>query len=123
MKLTGEHSRTEIRLVGDPRLARGVAHIILHVGQRAGLASAVQREFAEAAESACCEEFHYLRGPDSTLKVTVEDFADRIEVLLERSGAAASSAKPNPLAGVDRIMHESRNGNSRTTLIKFLGKS
>ena len=75
---------------------------------------------------------------DSSLKVIVSDFSDRVEVSIEHSGeslpsagldtfcdAASSAGSQTGLSGalqktsVDRVQYETRDGVSRMTLIKY----
>jgi hypothetical protein len=136
-----ERSRTEVLIENDPRLIGAVSGVVLHAGQRAGLSASAQQELAAAAEHACRSTFPLLDGEDPFVKVTIEDFPDRIEVRLEHTGTPEPSAgletffvgdgeeeKPGGPAGalllsqVDRVLYETHDGKSRTTLVKYLGK-
>lgn len=126
----------------DPRLIGAVTSVVLHAGQRAGLSAFAQEELAAAAEQACRSTFPLLEGEDPFVRITVEDFPDRVEVRLEHTGTPEPSAgletffvgdageeKPDGPTGamllsqVDRVLYETHDGKSRTTLVKYLGKS
>jgi hypothetical protein len=134
-------SRTEITLPDDPRLMAGVVAIVSFAAHRCGLSSGAQEGLAAAAAEACRETFPLVNGngsKDSSLKVIVSDFPDRVEVSIEHSGeslpsagldtfcdAASSAGSHTGLSGalqktnVDRVQYETRDGVSRMTLIKY----
>jgi hypothetical protein len=134
-------TRTELTLHDDPRLMAGVVAIVSFAAHRCGLSSGAQEGLAAAAAEACRETFPLLNGngsKDSSLKVTVSDFSDRVEVSIEHSGeslpsagldtfcdAASSAGSQTGLSGalqktnVDRVQYETRDGVSRMTLIKY----
>ncbi|MGD0403254.1 MAG: hypothetical protein ABSB66_08655 [Candidatus Acidiferrales bacterium] len=134
-------SRTEVKLQDDPRLMAGVVAIVSFAAQRCGLSTGAQEGLAAAAAEACRETFPLLHAngsKDSSLKVIVSDFADRVEVSIEHSGeslpsagldtfcdAASSAGSQTGLSGalqktnVDRVQYETRDGVSRMTLIKY----
>lgn len=134
-------TRTELTLNDDPRLMAGVVAIVSFAAHRCGLSSGAQEGLAAAAAEACRETFPLVNGngsKDSSLKVIVSDFADRVEVSIEHSGeslpsagldtfcdAASSAGSQTGLSGalqktnVDRVQYETRDGISRMTLIKY----
>jgi hypothetical protein len=134
-------TRTELTLHDDPRLIAGVVAIVSFAAHRCGLSSGAQEGLAAAAAEACRETFPLLNGngsKDSSLKVIVSDFSDRVEVSIEHSGeslpsagldtfcdAASSAGSQTGLSGalqktnVDRVQYETRDGVSRMTLIKY----
>ena len=130
-----QQSHTELTLCDDPRLFAALGSIVRHVAERAGFADAQQ--LADATVYACRRAFGLLDGRDFSLRLVVEDFADRIEVTLEHSGEPVSVMSPDsfaagiregqpgkpggaiPLKQVDRVLYETRNGSSRLTLVKY----
>jgi hypothetical protein len=134
-------TRTELTLHDDPRLIAGVVAIVSFAAHRCGLSSGAQEGLAAAAAEACRETFPLVNGngsKDSSLKVIVSDFSDRVEVSIEHSGeslpsagldtfcdAASSAGSQSGLSGalqktnVDRVQYETRDGVSRMTLIKY----
>jgi anti-sigma regulatory factor (Ser/Thr protein kinase) len=133
--------RTELTLHDDPRLIAGVAAIVSFAAHRCGLSSGAQAGLAAAAAEACRETFPLVNNngsKDAALKVIVSDFPDRVEVAIEHSGeslpsagldtfcdAASGAGSQAGLSGalqktnVDRVQYETRDGVSRTTLIKY----
>jgi hypothetical protein len=81
-----DHTRTQLRLEGNPRLLAAVAPVILHAAQRVGLAAQAGEAFEHATEEICKQTLTLMNGRDPFLHVTVEDFDDRIEVIIEHSG-------------------------------------
>lgn len=139
-KMSTDPSRTELTLHDDPRLIAGVAAIVSFAAHRCGLSSGAQAGLAAAAAEACRETFPLVNNngsKDAALKVIVSDFPDRVEVAIEHSGEslpsagldtfcdAASAGSQAGLSGalqktnVDRVQYETRDGVSRTTLIKY----
>jgi hypothetical protein len=133
--MSADPSRTELTLQDDPRLIAGVAAIVLF----AGLSTAAQEALAAATADACRETFPLVNtngNSDSALRVIISDFPDRVEVAIEHSGESLPSAGLDTFVGsgsgsqarlsdalqktsVDRVQYETRNGVSRTTLIKY----
>ena len=132
--------RVELTLHDDPRLMAAVRAVVSHAAERAGLPSEVQEGFAAAAVDACRETFPLVNGNgghDSTLKMVVADFHDRVEVMIEHSGEALPTAGLDTFCGggakgaaesisnslqdtrVDRVQYETSDGHSRMTLIKY----
>jgi hypothetical protein len=140
-KMSADPSRTELTLHDDPRLIAGVAAIVSFAAHRCGLSTGAQAGLAAAAAEACRETFPLVSNngsKDSSLKVIVSNFPDRVEVAIEHSGESLPSAGldtfcdaasgAGSLAGlsgalqktnVDRVQYETRDGVSRTTLIKY----
>jgi hypothetical protein len=128
--MTSDPARTELTVPNDPRLIPAVGAVVAHVADRAGLAAREQEGFAAAAVAACRERFslsNKTSDSDFRLRVSVAGFPDRIEVTIENIGEASQSEDLRPAPGVqrdsnvDRIVHETRNGRVRTTMIKYCG--
>lgn len=124
----------------DPRLIAGVVAIVSHAAERCGLSSKAQEGLASAAVEACRETFPLLNSNGvqaAALKVIVADFPDRVEVTIEHSGEPLPAAGLDTFCGggadlspealskalqktnVDRVQYETKEGRSRTTLIKY----
>jgi hypothetical protein len=137
--MSTDPSRTELTLQDDPRLIAGVAAIVLFAGQRCGLSNDAQESLAAATTDACRETFPLVNtngNSNSSLRVIISDFPDRVEIAIEHSGVSLPSAGLDTFVGsgsgsqarlsdalqktsVDRVQYESRAGVSRTTLIKY----
>ncbi|MFY9530177.1 MAG: hypothetical protein WBC04_06735 [Candidatus Acidiferrales bacterium] len=118
-----EHARTELVVCDDPRLIGALGCVVEHAGQRAGLSEQAQKQLASAAEEACREIIPRLNGRERCLKCTVEDFADRVEVILEHPGTRATpeaGSRSRLLEQVDHVEYETREGHSRVVLTKNL---
>ena len=137
MIVTRELTRVTLKLTKDVRLVAAVSGAAAYFAGRAGLERHDQEEFIRGIEEACRETLPLLSPKGATLQVTIEDFADRIEAILEHRGAPLSLAKlgvlPNAGAGteagqsgpgllgrVDRIKTRSRGKFSQTILVKYL---
>lgn len=134
-----QEARIELMVDDDPRLMKGVATLVSQAGHCAGLPHDAQNCLGEAVAEACRQTFPLLNGSEAALKLIVEHFHDRVEVTIEHSG------EPVPTAGldtfcadavragsgstglsaallsthIDRVRYETRDGRSRTTLIKY----
>ena len=139
IRVASEHSRTELIIEHDARLLRAVGGVVQHASDHVGFAEETKQEFADAAEEACRETFHLGNKNGTELKVTIEDFDDRVEVILDSTGeplpqAAISVLSPQVqgtstkggaargalLARIDRVLYETKNGRPRIKLVKNL---
>ena len=140
--MTNRPARIEVSVTNDPRLLAALATIVMHSARRAGLGTAAQECFTEAAIEACKETFPLLHSAaegNGTLRVVLEDHQDRVEMAIEHSGEALPTAGLDTfcahaaigagggLSGalqvkkVDRVQYETRDGVSRVVLIKYTG--
>jgi len=141
--MTTDHHHTELTLQEDPRLLAGIGALVTHLSQVAGLSDKAQEGLAAAVVDACRDTFPLVNSDgshDGSLRLIVEDFADRVEVTIEHSGEALPSAGLDSFCGgggggvaagisnslqdtrVDRVQYETRDGRSRMTLIKYYGE-
>ncbi len=123
----------------DARLLRAVGGIIEHAAEHVGFAEDVKQELADATEEACRETFPLVANHGTHLKVVIEDFDDRIEVILDSTGkplpkaaldslaprgsAAGSTRGGGPaalLARIDRVLYETKNGRPHIKLVKYI---
>ena len=118
-----EQARIELVVCDDPRLIGALACVVEHAGQSAGLSEQAQKQLAAAAEDACREIIPRLNGRERCLKCTVENFEDRIEVILEHpagEGTPEAGNKSRLLQQVDQVEYQTREGHSRVILTKNL---
>ncbi|HTS12775.1 MAG TPA: hypothetical protein VMH00_11710 [Candidatus Limnocylindrales bacterium] len=136
--MSADPSRVELLLHDDRRLLAAVGATVTFAGQRVGLSDREQANLAAAASEACAEAFslaHHNGHRDSTLRVVVSDFANRVEVAIENPAAhaartggqhAASGEQYTSVAAalrhsaVDRVQNEVYNNRPWTILIKYL---
>jgi hypothetical protein len=129
--------KTEIRLTNDSRLVSGVRGIVEHIASRDGLNDDERASFGVAVEQAARNALEQMGKGTSSCSVTVQEYADRIEVRLSYTRAAAPS-RPQPAnAGsveatsvetrrveamnrVDRIASDTNDGCAGVTLVKYL---
>lgn len=136
MPMSDESSRAELTLPNDPRMFGAVGVIIGHAGERTGLSDSEQRGLSDAAIHACEQALQLAEAVTSEgpkVHVVVENFNDRVEVTVEHRGAADPAAGLDTFVagaagrvgqalqstGVDRVQYESKDGVSRTRLIKY----
>jgi anti-sigma regulatory factor (Ser/Thr protein kinase) len=139
MPMSAESCRAELTLPKDPRMIGAVAAVIHHAGERAGLTENEQNGLAQAAIHASEQALELAAakaGEEKKIHVTVEYFKGRVEVTLEHHGAAEPAAGLDGfVAGlsegareigdalqntdVDRVQYETKEGVSRTRLIKY----
>jgi len=137
--VASEHSRTELIFENDARLLRAVGGVVQHASDHVGFAEETKQEFADAAEEACRETFPKENKNGTELRVTIEDFDDRVEVILDTTGeplpksaaavlaqegdgrsARGAAARGALLARIDRVLYETKNGRPRIKLVKYL---
>jgi anti-sigma regulatory factor (Ser/Thr protein kinase) len=134
-----ESTRVEFHLDRDPRLISAVRSAVHFQALRAGLEETGCENIAIAAEEICREALTKFTDADGGLDVTLETFADRMEISIHHRGQLAPTvgletfALPDAAAGgagglngmellsrVDRVMYNAAEGIARTTLVKFL---
>jgi hypothetical protein len=122
----------------DPRLMPALGEAVDHVARHGGLDAEARESLRAASEEAARDTFDLVPGPEASIRVSVQAYADRIEVALEHSGeavptagldtfltggaqaaAAGSVTGLSLLARVDRVLYHTENGVSRTTLVKY----
>ena len=136
--MTREHSRTTIQLSCHEQMVPGVGGAVAHYADRVGLNEESRDSLVSALEDFCRETLPLLGSSGGRLTVAIEEFEDRIEIVVEHEGLARPSAGMDTfLAGngsasdsrllgvrllrnVDRVEYDSRNGSVRTTLVKYL---
>jgi hypothetical protein len=129
-------ARIEFTLDNDPHLLRGVMAIVCHAAQRSGFSQQDQDALAAAAVDACRETFPLLNGNDSSLRLVVLDFPDRVEVTIEHSGEVLPTAGLDSFCAgaeegsrgissallnttIDRVQYDTKEGHARMTLTKY----
>jgi hypothetical protein len=122
-----DSNHIEIKLDADPRFAVAVAAGARYLGEVAGLSPDAARKLQSAILLACEEAFAHLDAIHSEIEVALNQFADRIEVIIVHHADAPSvglhtllSAGKNAIHGVDRVQYEQQAGSSVTRLTKFL---
>lgn len=136
--MTREHSRTILHLTRDDRLVAAVGGAVAHFAERVGMENAACNVLTSALEELCRQTLPLLPESGDTLDVAIEDFEDRLQIIVEHHGARqptvgvdsfiASCARESNrgIAGaqlirtVDRIEYDARDGSIRMTLVKYL---
>ena len=133
-----EHARLLLHLCGDECFVAGVGGAVAHFAERAGLAGPAGASVAAALEAFCRETLPPVDVEHDTLDVSIEDFEDRLEIVVEHHGAAGASARlasfrqagarfcerheagAEPMRTFDRVECEARNGTTRAVLVQYL---
>ena len=122
-----EFTRTTLQLSCDSRLVAGVGGAVAHHAERAGFNESARDLLASALEDFCRQTLPLLRthghgnGNGNRLAVAVTDFEDRIEIVVQhRALAHPLSRSGGALRTLDRVEYDARNGELRTTLVKYL---
>jgi hypothetical protein len=136
--MDGEPTRVQIKLHADPRLAAAAGGVARYFADAAGLESELCLRLQMAVVAACEESFEHFADEGAQLAVTLERFADRIEVLLTHKGTAAPAvglhtiagfagmageSRKSVLAALDRVQFETQGNSATTRLTKFWGLS
>jgi hypothetical protein len=143
--MTTDPARTECTLNDDGRLIIAVGTVAGHTAQRAGLPEEVQQCLADAVVRACRETFAVVGNnggrprQDSAIRVVIAGFPDRVEAVIEYSGAElpkssldsvlrcgaqeteGAASRPADDSRLDRVQYASLDGRSRLTLVKYRG--
>lgn len=132
-----EHARLVLHLSGDERLIGGVGAALAHFAARVGLGAEAHTPVVAAVEHLCRQTLPLPGDDEATLDVAIEDFDDRIEIVLEHRGearrgveaelirgkASGQTAGPSAAAdlarSVDSVECHARNGSVRTVLVKY----
>jgi len=116
-----------LALCSDPSLLEVVRGAVRLLAGQHGFGEAETLNLQHAVEQACRIIFreHYAGQRDQILKLCLQTFADRMEIVLEDSGTPAQLDAASPDAflvarGVDRVMQEQPpEGGNRLTLVKY----
>jgi hypothetical protein len=115
-----------------------VGGAVAHFAARAGLEDGACHLLTEVLEDLCYQTLPLVQGKADGLDVAIEDFEDRLEIVVEHHGAAQPSLGMESfiaecarqlnvrvtgarlMLSVDRVEYDARNGSIRTTLVKYL---
>ncbi len=137
--MSDEPVRVVFHLDQDWRLVGVFCCAVEHQAIQAGLETEAGAQLARAAGDVCRETISQLGGNGQAVNVTLDTFADRIEIAVHSHGQAnpavglekfavaespsAAAAGVNGmelLSRVDRVLYNAEDGLARTTLVKFL---
>src|ERR1019366_4088793 len=136
---TTDSAHIVFHLDRDPRLVAAICSAVHYEAVRVGLDAGGCDALGKASEDVCREALLQLTDADGGLEITIDTFADRIEISIHHRGqlipavgletftpAIAQDGESGGLNGmellerVDRVMFNSEDGTARTTLVKFL---
>ena len=136
--MTNEAVRVEFHLDASVALAGVLRGAVQFQACNAGLDTGMGEKIASAAEDVCRESISQLADGEGGLDVTLNTFADRIEVTIAHRGSgvppvgletfAFSKALGKNATGVsglelltqvDRVLYDNEDDKVRTTLVKF----
>ncbi len=137
--MTDEPIRIVFHLDQDPRLVGVFCNAVEFQAAHAGFEAGASEQLARAAGDVCRETISQLTETSEAVDVTVDTFADRMEIAIRCRGQArpavgletfalAESEREADsglsglelLSRVDRVLYNAEDGVARTTLIKFL---
>lgn len=116
----------EIKLDADPRFAAAAAGGARYLGEASGLSPDDAGKLQAAILFACEETFGQLDLKHLQVLVALDQYPDRIEVVIAYHADGPSIglhtllSAANPMQGVDRIQYETKSDSSITRLTKFL---
>jgi hypothetical protein len=123
-QMTADRVRVQCAIQDDARLLIAVPVIVSHAAHHAGIPEAIASGFASEAAEACRRGLATVeKAEDPAIRLFVDRYQDRVEVVLECPGAKFSlpvSGSPEA-ASADRVHHENAAGRSRLTFTKFCG--
>ena len=126
--MSTDSKHIEIKLDADPRFAAATAGGARYLGEASGLTEVDAGKFQAAVLFACEETFAVVDIMHPQVEVCLNQFPDRIEVVILHYADGPSvglhtllNAGTNPMEGVDRVQYEKKAEASITRLTKFLG--
>jgi hypothetical protein len=129
-----EPKALQIQIDADPRFAAAVGGAAHYFADTAGINEVASAQLQSSVVTACLETFAHLSAENPRLRVTLAQFADRIEVALAHLGESlpavgldaiagfAAQIDGGGLAGVDRVQYETNGRETVTRLTKYLSK-
>ena len=126
--MSTDSKHIEIKLDADPRFAAAAAGGARFLGEASGLTAEAASKLQAAILFACEEAFGQLDALHARVEVALNQFPDRIEVLIIHSADVPSvglhtllGTAKDAIEGVDRVQYEQNSGSSVTRMTKFLG--
>jgi len=86
-----ERARTTLHLSSDERMIAGVGGAVAHHAKHSGLDQETRDLLAAGLEDFCRQTLPLLSGDDDRLEVSIGEFEDRIEIVIEHHGQACLS--------------------------------
>jgi hypothetical protein len=140
--MSNEPVRVVFHLNQDSRLIGILCGAVRFQASQAGLEDEAASQLVKAAEHLCHERISQLSDKEEGIDVTLETYADRVEVAVHSrteagpamgleqfafgeagEGRASKPKGVEVLSRVDRVLYNSENGVARTTLVKYLHPS
>ncbi|MHB8500428.1 MAG: hypothetical protein ACYDCG_13875 [Candidatus Acidiferrales bacterium] len=134
--MSADSKGIELQIDPDARLAAAAGGAARYFAESAGMLSGAVAELQKSVVAACQEAFEHLIGEHPHLVVTLELFADRIEIAMTHEGSAEPAVGLDRIAGfahqlggsrglggVDRVQYETHDGLAVTRLTKYLGRA
>ena len=81
--MSREYTRAVLHLSCDERLVGGVGATMAYFADRAGLEERSRESLVAALEEFCIDSLSSIHGTDEPLDVAIEDFEDRIQIVVE----------------------------------------
>jgi hypothetical protein len=133
--MAGKPSKVLLHFHADVRLAAAAGGVARYFADAAGLDSETCFRLQMAVVAACKEAFRNFNNDNAQLEVTLQSFADRIEIGLTHQGEAspaiglhtilgavgAEDGKESFLSTLDRVQFETEGSSTTTRLTKFWG--
>jgi len=138
-RMNDDPVRVVFHLDQDQRLVGVFCSAVEHQATSAGFETGAGAELAKAAGDICNETMSQLGADGEGVDITVDTFADRMEIAIRcrgqilpaigldsfvfsgaPSGGTARISGPELLSRVDRVLYNAEDGMARTTLVKFL---
>jgi hypothetical protein len=131
-----EHDQTDFLLTNDPRFVRAIGVAIHHAAAHNAMSPSAETALVHATENLCHVALRNGNGHDPALRVSVQEYPDRVEVLLEHPGkplpepkkprsrkvpalAVGFAPASEPTGRVDRIVRECNGEFSSIRLVQY----
>ena len=120
------HTRTECGISEDSRLLPAISAIVEQASMRIGMPDTRIRALILASEHAFRRMCVKSNGNGHVLRVTCQDYDDRVEVTVEGPAASKTAADAAVIElrdCVGRVIEEAQGENIRLTLTEFTGNN
>jgi hypothetical protein len=122
--MNGDRVRIECLLQGDVRLLEGIALIVKHAADHAGIPEKIRTELVSETLDACSKALAsaaQTKQADGAILLRVDQFQDRVEVLIDCEGNGPDSLDAGDRGAARVALQGSGNGRPRTRLVRYCG--
>jgi len=119
--MNADRIRIECVMQTDARLLEAIPVIVSHAAENVGIPEKTREVLASEALEACRKALTFVakQPGDPSIQLLVDQYQDRVEVIVECSGRHIFDA--HGANGASQVPHESSEGRSRLKLVRYCG--